>query len=198
MEEWQLIKECVRGESYAQKMMYELHAPAMMSVCQRYTGNRETAQDLLHDGFVKLFTKIHTYSGVGSFNGWMKRIFVTTALEYLRRNNVVRYSIDTEAADDMPEDVDVSAFEYLTADDLFACIATLPDVCRTIFNMHAIEGYTHVEIARKLGVNKNTSSTYYAKARKLLQKMVMNKVDCMKTEIENELKVNQTINNKLL
>ena len=185
MEERQLIKECVRGESYAWKIMYELHAPAMMSVCLRYIANRETAQDLLQEGFVRLFTKIHTYSGAGSFKGWMRRIFVTTALEHLRRNNVLRYSIDVEVADDVLDDVEVSIFEHLTADDLLTCVTILPDMYRIVFNMHAIEGYTHVEIAKKLGINENTSRTYYAKARRLLQKTVMKKVENLELKMEN-------------
>ena len=184
MEERQLIKECIRGESRAWKTMYELHAPAMMSVCQRYVVNSETARDLLHDGFVKLFTKIHTYSGAGSFTGWMKKVFATTALEYLRRNNVLKYSADIKAVNDMYEDTDVSAFECLTTDDLFACVAILPDLFRIVFNMHAIEGYTHVEIAKKIGINENTSRTYYAKARKLLQKIVMKKLESVELRVE--------------
>ena len=177
MEERQLIEGCVRGESWAQKTMYELHAPAMMSVCQRYVCNRETARDLLHDGFIRLFTKIQAYSGAGSFYGWMKRVFVTTALEYLRRNDVLRYSIDVESIDDQSEETDVSLFEHLSSDDLLACIARLPDKYRTVFNLHAIEGYTFAEIAGELGINESTSRTHYAKARKLLQKMVMNKIE---------------------
>ena len=176
MEERQLIEGCVRGEPLAQKMMYELHAPAMMSVCLRYTGNRETARDLLHDGFIKLFAKIHAYSGTGSFNGWMKKVFVTTALEHLRRNDVLRHSVDVEKIDDQGEETDVSIFEHLTADDLMSCIARLPDKLRTVFNLHAIEEYTFAEIARETGINENTARTQYAKARKMLQKMVMEMV----------------------
>jgi len=185
MEEQQLIKGCIRGESHALKTMYELHAPAMMSVCQRYVVNRETARDLLHDGFVKLFTKIHTYSGAGSFNGWMRRIFVTTALEHLRRNNIMQYSADMKNVDSMTEDAEVSVFEHLTADDLFTCVTILPDTYRTVFNMHAIEGYTFAEIARQLGINENTSRTYYARARQLLQKMIMKKVESLELKVEN-------------
>ncbi len=177
MEEGQLIKGCIRGESWAQKTIYEQHAPAMMSVCQRYVNDRETARDLLHDGFVKMFTRIHTYSGTGSFNGWMRRIFVTTALEYLRRNDVLRYSIDVENVDFQLDNPDVSLFEHLSANDLFACIAQLPNGFRTVFNMHAIEGYTHVEIARELGISEGTSRSQYARARQLLRKMVMDKVE---------------------
>ncbi|MDR1155431.1 MAG: sigma-70 family RNA polymerase sigma factor [Bacteroidales bacterium] len=177
MEERQLIEGCVRGESWAQKTVYELHAPAMMSVCQRYVCDRETARDLLHDGFVKLFTKIHTYSGAGSFNGWMRRIFVTTALEHLRRNDVLRNSVDIGEFDGPVAEPDVSLFEHLSSSDLLACIASLPDGYRTVFNMHAIEGYSHVEIARELDVSESTSRSQYARARQLLQKTVMDRVE---------------------
>ena len=179
MEERQLIEACIRGEPWAQKMMYELHAPAMMSVCQRYAGNRETARDLLHDGFIKMFSKMNTYSGTGSFNGWMRRVFVTTALEHLRRNDVMRHSVDVEVIDDQSEDTDVSLFEHLTTDDLLACVARLSDGYRTVFNMHAIEGYSHVDIARELEISEGTSRSRYAKARQMLQKMVTNKVERM-------------------
>jgi RNA polymerase sigma-70 factor (ECF subfamily) len=177
MEERQLIEGCVRGELWAQKTLYETHASAMMSVCQRYTGNRETARDLMHDGFIRLFAKMHTYSGTGSFNGWMKRVFVTTALEHLRRNDVLRHSVDVEKMDDQGEETDVSIFEHLSNDDLMNCIAHLPDRNRTVFNLHAIEGYTFAEIARETGINENTSRTQYAKARQLVQKMVMERVE---------------------
>ena len=173
MDERQLIEGCVRGDSSAQRFLYEAHAETMMSVCQRYVCNRETARDLLHDGFVKLFTKIHTYSGTGSFVGWMRRIFVTTALEHLRNKDVLRYSVDVVGVDVLDEETDVSLFEHLTINDLLKCIARLPEKYRTVFNMHAIEGYTHVEIAGELGINESTSRTQYAKARQLLQKMVM-------------------------
>jgi len=179
MEERQLIEGCVRGDSWAQKMIYEQYAPAMMSVCQRYVCNRETARDLLHDGFIKLFTNIHSYSGTGLFVGWMRRIFVTTSLEHLRRNNVLRYSLEIESIDAKFEEPDISVFEYLSTDDLLACIARLPNQYRTVFNMHAIEGYTLVEIARELEINENTLRTHYAKARRLLQKMVMDEVSRM-------------------
>ena len=172
MEERQLIEGCIRGESRAQKMLYELYASAMMSVCQRYVCNREIARDLLHDGFVKLFANIHTYSGAGSFNGWMKKVFVTTALEHLRRKDVLQCSVDIEMPEFQNMESDISFFEHLAADDSFACVTKLPDGYRTIFNMHAIEGFTHVEIAKELKISENTVRMHYAKARKMLQKMV--------------------------
>ena len=177
MEERRLIEGCKRGEPLAQKLLYELHAPAMMSVCQRYVCNKETARDLLHDGFIKLFTKIHMYSGTGSFNGWMRRIFVTTALEHLRHNDVLRYSTDIDYSDCKEDEPDISLFEHLSTNDLFACIAGLPEGYRTVFNMHAIEGYSHVEIAKELGIGEGTSRSQYTRARILLRKMVTEKVN---------------------
>ena len=171
-----VIEGCVRGESWAQKMMYESYAPEMMSVCLRYVCNRETARDLMHDGFVKLFAKVHHYSGVGSFNGWMRRIFVTTDLEHLRRNDVLRYSVDVETMDVQVEDVDISPFEHLSNNDLMDCIARLPDRYRAVFNLHAIEGYSHAEIATGLGISETTSRSNYNRARQLLQKMVMSEL----------------------
>ena len=173
MEEERLIKGCINGESWARKMVYEQYAPSMMSVCQRYVCNREIARDLLHDGFVKLFTKIDTYSGVGSFNGWMRKIFVTTALEYLRRNKIIQYGIDVEEAESSIDNVDISLFAHLSVDDLFSLIVNLPDGYRTVFNMHAIEGYSHTEIAKELGISENTSRSQYFRARQMLRKMVM-------------------------
>ena len=177
MEEKHLIESCVRGEPWAQKMMYELYAEAMFSICQRYVCNRDTARDLLHDGFVKLFSKIRNYSGSGSFNGWIRRIFVTTVLEYLRHNDVLRNSIEIDNYDfDIPED-DASPFEHLSADDLLKCIAGLTDGYRTVFNMYAIERYSHTEIAEHLNISEGASRSQYAKARRQLQKMLIKLVD---------------------
>ena len=172
MEERQLIEGCIRGESVARKRLYELYATKMMGVCQRYVCCREIARDLLHDGFVKLFTKIDTYSGTGSFSGWVRRIFVTTALEHLRRNDVLRYSSDIERYEEQENEQDISVFENLSVDDLYACIAKLPDTYRVVFNMFAIEGYMHVEIAKELEISEGTVRSRYARARQLLQEMV--------------------------
>ena len=176
MDENKLIEGCVHGELWARKMMYEYYAPEMMSVCQRYVCNRETAQDLMHDGFVKLFTKIHLYSAAGSFNGWMRRIFVTTALEHLRRNDVLRYSVEVGNIDVQGEDVNISLFEHLSTNDLLDCIARLREKYRTVFNLHAIEGYSHAEIAVELGISETTSRSNYFRARQMLQKMVMSEL----------------------
>ena len=172
MEQLKIIEGCADGELWAMKKLYEQNASEMMSVCMRYAGNIETARDLLHDGFIKLFANIHTYSGSGSFNGWMRRVFVTTALEHLRRKDVLRHSVEIEMLDYSENEHDISYFEHLSADDLLDCVANLPEKYRTVFNMFAIEGYKHEEIANELEISVIASRTRYLKARRLLQKMV--------------------------
>lgn len=172
MDELSLIAGCKRGESLARKELYELHAPAMMSVCMRYVSDRETAKDLLQDGFIKVFTKIDTYSGTGSFQGWMRRVFVTTALEHLRRNDALRSSSNIDEYDDAVENIEASALERLSANELLACINELPNGYRTVFNLFAIEGYSHSEIASMLNISESTSRSQFIRARKVLQKNV--------------------------
>ena len=108
MDEQLLIDGCKRGEALARKELYELYAPAMMSVCVRYVRDRETARDLLQDGFIKVFTKIQTYSATGPFGAWVRRVFVTTALEYLRKYDALRSSAPIDEYGEQVEDVDTS------------------------------------------------------------------------------------------
>ena len=164
-----LIAGCKHSEMWARKKLYERYAPAMMGVCIRYTGDREAARDVLQEGFIKVFIKIDTYSEIGSFEGWMRRIFVTTALEYLRKDLSNRFF---DEYDEKVKDSGTSALEKLSADELLACIAELPNGFRTIFNMYAIEGYSHSEIAKILKIKESTSRSQFARARQLLQKNI--------------------------
>ncbi|MDR1340662.1 MAG: sigma-70 family RNA polymerase sigma factor [Prevotellaceae bacterium] len=168
----QLIKECIKKDIRAQKQLYEKYASLMMSVCLRYVKDRDIAQDLLQDGFIKLFDKIHTYSGTGSFVGWMRKIFVNTSLEYLRHNDVLKYSMDIDTAFNL-ESEDESPIDKISADELMKCITELPSGFRTVFNMFAIEGYSHAEIAELLGIQEGTSRSQYARARTLLQQKIL-------------------------
>jgi RNA polymerase sigma-70 factor (ECF subfamily) len=168
----QLIKGCIKKDIRAQKQLYEKYAPLMMSVCMRYVKDREIAQNLLQDGFIKLFDKLHTYSGSGSFVGWMRKIFANTALEYLRHNDVLKYSIDVDTAVNI-ESGGESPIDKMSADELMNCIAELPLGFRTVFNMFAIEGYSHAEIAEQLGIQEGTSRSQYARARILLQQKIL-------------------------
>lgn len=173
VDENELISACKSGKSWAQKKIYELHAPTMMSVCYRYVNDRETARDILQDGFIKIFTKIDSYSGAGSFAGWMRRIFVTTALEHLRQNDALKQSASIDNYENHFENNEISALEKISVDDLMKCIAGLSDGYRTVFNLYAIEGFSHAEIAEMLNINEVTSRSQFMRARKILQKTVL-------------------------
>ncbi len=170
--EQDIIKACIKGESWAQKAIFDQYAPAMLSVCVRYVSDYETARDLLQDGFVRLFSKIETFSGTGAFGGWARRIFVTTALEHLRRNDALKNADSIDDFHNHFENNDVNVIDKISADDLMQCIAELPEGYRAVFNMFAIEGYAHAEIADMLGINEITSRTQYMRARKMLQKKI--------------------------
>ena len=171
-DEKQLINGCKNGESWAQKQVYELYASAMFSVCVRYVSDRETARDLLQDGFIKVFTKANTFTETGSFAGWVRRVFVTTALEYLRQKDILKESVDVQEFENQIEQGDATILEKITADDLMKCISELSDGYRTVFNLYAIEGYSHSEIAKMLRISENTSRSQFMRARKILQKTV--------------------------
>lgn len=172
-DEQQLITGCKEGKSWAQKAIYDRYAAAMMSVCVRYVTDRETARDLLQEGFIKLFTKIDSFTGAGAFGGWVRRIFVTTSLEYLRQNDALKQSASIEEYGNFIENDDVTVLQKISADDLMACIAQLSDGYRTVFNLYAIEGYAHAEIAEMLGISEATSRSQFMRARKILQKNVL-------------------------
>jgi RNA polymerase sigma factor (sigma-70 family) len=171
-DEQRLIAGCKNAEPWAQRQVYELYASAMLSVCVRYVNDKETARDLLQDGFIKIFMKIDTYSGIGSFAGWMRRIFVTTALEYLRQNDALKQSESIDNYEYSIENADISILEKISADDLMQCVTELPNGYRTVFNLYAIEGYSHTEIANILTISENTSRSQFMRARKLLQQKV--------------------------
>ena len=172
MDEKQLIEGCINGDRKAQKALYDKYSRRMMAVCLRYVKNIEDARDLLQEGFIKLFTNIHKYAGEGMFDGWVRKIFVNCALEQLRQQDVLRNADDIEETNysDIPDE---STLAQLSAEEIMAYVRSLPDGFRTVFNMFAIEGYSHKEIGEKLNISESTSRSQYMRARKLLQKMIL-------------------------
>lgn len=164
----QLIESCKKGDRAAQKAIYDLLAPRMFPVCIRYIGDRALAEDILQEGFITLFTRIDSYKGEGSFEGWARRIFVTTALMSLRKKDALKMSDELEAARGLKTDA-VSAIEHIGYQELMELVMTLPPGFRTVFNMYAIEGYSHKEIADSLGITETTSRTQFSRARAWLQ-----------------------------
>lgn len=172
--EQRLIAGCKRGESWALKEIYNQYSGAMMSLCMRYIADTDLAKDAVQDGFIKLFTRIDQYEERGSFGGWIRRIFVNTALEYLSKRDLYNDNIRIEDYTGEQINFDNDTLETISADDLLECITELPDKHRTVFNLYAIEGFSHVEIAQKLGITQSLSRTLFVRARKLLQTSVLN------------------------
>lgn len=172
MTEKQLIKRCKDGDAKALRHLYELYADKMLGVCYRYVNDRDTARDLLHDGFVTVFTKIGDFRGEGSFEGWVRRIFVTTALGYLRKNANLNDPRQVDDMYDLKED-GASVLEKMSAQDLLKLISQMPEGYRTVLNLYAIEGYSHREIAEILEISENTSRSQYARAKNYLSKLLL-------------------------
>jgi RNA polymerase sigma-70 factor (ECF subfamily) len=146
----------------------------MFPLCIRYLGDREAAEDVLQDGFVTLFTRLNDYKGNGSFEGWARKIFVNTALMNLRKKDALKMSDDLEMARGVKAET-VSQMQSLGYKELMAIITELPPGFRTVFNMYAIEGYSHKEIGDMLGISETTSRTQLSRARIWLQKKIKEK-----------------------
>ena len=171
-----LIESCIKGDRAAQKALYDRLAPRMFPLCIRYVGDRALAEDILQDGFITLFTRLDSYKGEGSFEGWARRIFVTTALMSLRKKDALKMSEDLEAARSLRAET-TSQTQNIGYKELMKLIMTLPPGFRTVFNMYAIEGYSHKEISEMLGITETTSRTQLSRARIWLQNKIKERED---------------------
>ena len=163
----QLIKDCLQGNSRAQKQLYDAHAATMLGICYRYTKSMADAEDVLQEAFVKVFTHLHQYKDEGQFGGWVRRIVVNTALNFLKRSK--NYQSELVFTDDGLHPVSTENPEMiLSIKELASIIRQLPIGYQTIFNLHAVEGYSHVEIGQMLGIKDTTSRSQYMRARILL------------------------------
>jgi RNA polymerase sigma factor (sigma-70 family) len=167
MDDHQLVKDCLKGKPEAQRKLYEQFAKTMLGVCYRYTKSLNDAEDVLQDGFVKVFSGMHQYKFEGELGAWIRRIMVNTALNFLKKNRKYR---DEMVFTEQPLHpvADSNPAINLEAKELADLIRQLPQGYQTIFNMYAVEGYTHVEIGELLGISDGTSRSQYARARGLL------------------------------
>ncbi len=165
--ETQLIAALRRGESRAHKVAYERFSGRMLAVCMRYCANRDDAEEVMIDGFMRVFEKISQFREDGSFEGWIRRIMVTESLMFLRKNKQWRQEIPI---DDVTVEPDYAwADTAIHENDLLRMVNQLPDGYRTVFNLYAIEGYNHAEIAELLGISEGTSKSQLSRARAILQ-----------------------------
>jgi RNA polymerase sigma-70 factor (ECF subfamily) len=169
--ETQWVEGCKKHNAHAQERLFEHYSGKMYALCCRYISDRMEAEDVLVTAFTKIFDRIEQYKGEGSFEGWIRRIVVNESLTYLRRNKNMYLETEIEAVERQP---DLAKLENeLEAEDLLKLIAELPSGYRMVFNLYAIDGYSHKEIANQLGISENTSKSQLSRARGLLQKQLM-------------------------
>ena len=175
MEDRQLIAACKKQDINAQRELYERYAPRMMGLCLKYCKNNDVAQDMLHDGFIKVFTQIKTYSGRGSFEGWMRRIFVNTVLEHLRKEKkkyLMIAEIDDADIQVTDENLERIFNDDITEETLLSMIQEMPSGYRTVFNLYVFEDMTHKQIAKQLGIKVNASRSQYSRAKSYLRNKI--------------------------
>ena len=167
MEEEVLAERCRQGDSQARKELYERYAGVLLAVCLRYVGDRDTAQDLLHDGFLKLFASFgkFVWKGKGSLKAWMERVMVNIALQHLRKNDVLSQSAPLDNVPETYEEPLPSDVDAIPMDVLMRFVGELPAGYRTVFNLFVIEGKSHKEIASLLGINEKSSASQLTRAK---------------------------------
>ena len=166
-----LVKGCISNDARAQKLLFDKYSRRMMGICLRYGSNRQEAEDMLQDGWIKVFRSLSTFRFEGSVEGWIKRVMVNTCLETLRKNRMKYSDLEIEAVEEMGY-LQTNSTESLSSADLMKMIHKLPAGYRSVFNLFAIEGYSHKEIGKMLTISEGTSKSQYNRARMHLQKML--------------------------
>ena len=170
MNEKQLVKKCLEKDALAQKQLFDFYSKRMMGVCLRYAKDTEEAQDILQMGFIKVFGNLDQYKHQGSFEGWIRKIIVNTALDNIRKNKKLMRNVALEKVDYQLHNSDENVLGSLSTEDLLKTIQNMPPGFRTVFNMFAIEGFSHKEIAEKLNISVSTSKSQFLRSRAYLQK----------------------------
>jgi len=166
------IEMYLHNDNKSKELIYRHFAPKMYGICLRFAGNEMEADDILQEGFIKVLTKIKDFRNEGSFEGWIRRTIINTAINYYRKN--LKYSKFQDIADgEINIATDESVFDNLSKEELVKIIQDLPNGYRTVFNLNVIEGYTHKEIGQMLNISDNTSKSQLTRARSILQKKVL-------------------------
>jgi RNA polymerase sigma-70 factor, ECF subfamily len=176
----QLIQGCLNGDRKSQHAIYKLYYGKMKAVCLRYTRDPDTAQDVLQEGFIKVFNNIGRYSGVGSFEGWVRRIMVNMSIDRFRKskNDILMLGQETsseEFEDEIEEEIDEYDQYDFKPEEIIEAMQLLSPAYRTVFNLYVFEDYTHLDIAEALGISVGTSKSNFAKAKRNLKKILLQK-----------------------
>lgn len=176
MDDESLIAGCIKGNQIAQKTLFDSFSPKFFALCLRYMKSTDDAEDVLQEGMVKIFTKLPEYKGKGSFEGWMRRIVVNTCLDQIRKNQKLKFDVSLDQ-EEYKLSMNAHILENMSANELIEEIKKMPPGYRVVFNMFAIEGYSHQEIAEKLGVKESTSKSQYLRARAYLKERISKQDD---------------------
>lgn len=171
MTEHELIKGCLRQDASCQKFLFQQMAGKMFTICLRYANDATEAEDMLQEGFIRVFNHLHQFKFEGSFEGWVRKIMVNCALKHLQKKRI-NFSEIKDFSDDAPQ-VEPYTYAHLGEEDLLKLINNLPEGYRIVFNLTVIEGYSHEEIAKILNIQASTSRSQLVKARKMLQKQIL-------------------------
>lgn len=176
--EQELVEGCKRGDDVARRQLYERYASKMMAICMRYMGSREEAEDLLHDGYIKLYGSFDKFEwqGEGTLPAWMARVMANMALQRLRKNDVMSQTVELENTAELREDIDRPDtdpdIDVIPKKVLMQFVEELPPGYRTVFNMYVFEGKNHIEIGKVLGINNKSSASQLVRARAILKQRV--------------------------
>jgi len=172
--EQSLIAECLKNNEHAQRELYEKYAGRMFAVCHRYSGNYQAAEDMLQDGFIKIFDNLKNFKSQGSFEGWMKRIVINTALETFRKRKIETVSIDIEDVNfDLPDEETLQS--AYSVKEIMEMMKSIPEGYREVLNLFVIDGYAHKEIAQMLNISEANSKLRLNRARTMLKKIMLDK-----------------------
>jgi RNA polymerase sigma-70 factor (ECF subfamily) len=174
MTEEAILKGCLQNDPAAQRELYNRYSPKMLSVCYRFAHNREDAEDMLQEGFIKIFSQMHTFGNRGAFEGWIRRIIVHTCINILKKNKKFNESVDIiHATGAMVREESVPSI--VQAKQIVECIRMLPIGYRTVLNLYALEGYSHREIGLMLDIEESTSRSQYTRAKAMLEEILVRK-----------------------
>lgn len=172
MTEEAILQGCLKNHAAAQRELYQRYSPKMLAVCFRFAHNREDAEDMLQDGFIKVFLQMHTFQSKGAFEGWIRRIMVHTCINHLKKNKRFNESVDIMQAGSA-QVREESIPSIVQAKQIVDCIRLLPIGYRTVLNLYAIEGYSHKEISGMLDIEESTSRSQYTRARQMLEDILI-------------------------
>jgi RNA polymerase sigma-70 factor (ECF subfamily) len=169
MSDRQIIELCAKHDRKAQQVLYDKYSHLLLGVCLRYATDKAEAEDILQDSFLKIFYNIKDFTGSGSFIGWLRKVAVNTSITHYHKNLKYRYHVDIE--DYVSVEIGITSFEedFFTSDELYKVLNELPTGYRMVFNLYAVEGYKHKEIAEMLGIDTNTSKSQYSRAKAVIR-----------------------------